>query len=160
MYQDVITTYRVTEKQIPAQEVAAVWMHTSMATIGDDIALGFARVTAAIEISEANLAGPLFLVFHGRIDDLTGGDIELCAPVLAPFNRSADVYGAQIAGGRMASTVHRGPYDDVGPAYAAIMTWMDEHDLRPAGPPREYYLNDAETTKQEDLLTEITFPIR
>ena len=160
MYQDVITTYEVTAKQIPSQQVAAVWMHTSMATIGDDIALGFARLTSAIEISGAKLAGPLFLVFHGRIDDETGGDIELCGPVLAPFNRCADVYGAKIPGGRMASTVHRGSYDDVGPAYAAILAWMDDHGLRPAGPPREYYLNDAETTKQEDLLTEITFPVR
>jgi DNA gyrase inhibitor GyrI len=160
MYQDVVTTYDVTVKQIPAQQVAAVWTHTSMATIGDDIALGFARVAAAIEISEAKLVGPLFLVFHGRIDDAIGGDIELCGPVAAPFNRSADVYGAKILGGRMATTVHRGSYDEVGPAYVAIMTWMDEQGLRPAGPPREYYLNDAETTKQEDLLTEVAFPIR
>jgi effector-binding domain-containing protein len=160
MYQDVITTYDVTAKEIPPQQVAAVWTHTSMATIGDDIARGFARVTADIELSGAKVAGPLFLVFHGRIDDVTGGDIELCGPVVAPFEGAASVYGAKIPGGRMVSTVHQGSYDDVGPAYAAILTWMDEHGVRPAGPPREYYLNDAETTKQEDLLTEIAFPIR
>src|ERR1700693_4472369 len=159
MSMDVMTTYDVTTRRLEVQQVAAVRRHTSMATIGEDVARGFAQIGAAIESVGARPSGPPFMVFHGRIDDEIGGEIELCNPVADPFPSIDDVYGTKIPGGRVASTIHQGSYDDVGPAYAAILTWMDENGCEPAGPPREYYLNDPEITKTEDLLTEITFPI-
>jgi effector-binding domain-containing protein len=159
MSQDVITTYDVTTRRLDAQHVAAVRRHTSMATIGEDVARGFAQIVGAIESVGARPAGPPFMVFHGRIDDEIGGEIELCHPVATPFISIDEVYGTKIPGTQVASTIHRGSYDEVGPAYAAILTWMDENGREPAGPPREYYLNDPEITKIDDLLTEITFPI-
>ena len=156
---DVITTYDVTTRRLEAQQVAAVRRHTSMATIGEDVARGFAQIVAAIESVSARSAGPPFMVFHGRIDDELGGEIELCHPVAEAFPPIDDVYGTKIPGGHVASTIHQGSYDDVGPAYAAILNWMDENGREPGGPPREYYLNDPGDTKPEDLLTEITFPI-
>jgi effector-binding domain-containing protein len=159
MSQDVITPYDVTTRRLNAQQVAAVRRHTSMATIGEDVSRGFSLIAAAVESIGARPSGPPFLVFHGRIDDEIGGEIELCQPVDAAFTSIDDVYITTIPGSRVASTIHRGSYDEVGPAYAAILTWMDENGREPAGPPREYYLNDPEMTKTEDLLTEITFPI-
>jgi effector-binding domain-containing protein len=159
MFQDVITTYDVTTRRLDAQQVAAVRRHTSMATIGEDVPRGFAQIAAAIESIGARPAGPQFMVFHGRIDDEIGGEIELCHPVADAFTSIDDVYGTMIPGTQVASTIHRGSYDEVAPAYAAILAWMDENGREPAGPPREYYLNDPEITKTEDLLTEITFPI-
>jgi effector-binding domain-containing protein len=155
-----LTTQDVTTREAPAQQVAAVRRHTSMSSIGEDIALGFNQVDAAMETVGIRQYGRPFIVFHGRIDDATGGDIEICSPVATPFHGLEDVYGTEIPGGTIASTIHRGPYDDMAPAYAAILTWMDEHGLEPSGSPREYYLNDLQSTKPDDLLTEIAFPIR
>ena len=149
----------VTTRQVSTQQVAAVRRHTSMPTIGDDIAAGFNQVGAALETVGVRLVGRPFIVFHGRIDDVTGGDIEICSPVSSPFHGVDEVYGTEVPGGTIASMIHRGSYDEMAPAYASIMTWMDEHGLEPSGPPREYYLNDLEWTKPEDLLTEIAFPI-
>jgi effector-binding domain-containing protein len=155
-----LTTQDVTTREVPPQHVAAVRRHTSMQTIGEDIALGFNQVDAAMETVGIRQVGRPFIVFHGRIDDVTGGDIEICSPVVTPFQGVEEVYGTEIPGGTIASTIHRGSYDDIAPAYAAVIVWIDEHGLEPAGSPREYYLNDLETTKPDDLLTEIAFPIR
>jgi effector-binding domain-containing protein len=154
-----LTRHHVTTKEMSAQQVAAVRRHTSMAKIGDDIAAGLKRVTTAIEAVGACLVGPPFIMFHGSIDDM-GGDIEICGPVATPFCGAEEVYGTEIPAGTIASTIHRGSYDKMTLAYAAVMTWMDEHGAEPSGSPREYYLNDLETTKPDDLLTEIAFPIR
>ena len=155
-----LTTQDVATREQPAQQVAAVRRHTSMQTIGEDIALGFNQVDAAMETVGIRQFGRPFIVFHGRIDDVTGGDIEICRPVASPFHGIEEVYGTEIPGGIFASTIHRGSYDEMAPAYAAVIMWMDGHGLELSGPPREYYLNDLETTKPEDLLTEIAFPIR
>jgi effector-binding domain-containing protein len=155
-----VTKRVVKTREVPAQQVAAVRRHTSMATIGDDIAAGFDQVGAAIEGLGARLFGRSFIVFHGGFDDVTGGDIEICRPVASPFHGVEEVYGTEVPGGIFASSIHRGSYDEMAPAYAAVIMWMDGHGLEPSGPPREYYLNDLETTKPEDLLTEIAFPIR
>ncbi len=155
----VLLMHDVTTREVSAQQVAAVRRHTSMPTIGDDIAAGFNQVGAAMETVGVRLVGRPFIVFHGRIDDVTGGDIEICSPVASPFNGVEEVYGTEVQGGTIASTIHRGSYDEMAPAYAAVITWMDEHGLEPSGPPREYYLNDLEKAKPEDLLTEIAFPI-
>jgi effector-binding domain-containing protein len=159
MSHDLRSRYDVTTKDVPAQQVAAVRKHTSMATIGEDIAVGFSQVARALEVVAARSAGPPLLVFHGTIDDVTGGEIEICSPVDTPFAGLEEVYGAEIPGGTVASTIHRGSYDEMAPAYADIMMWMDREGREPAGPPREYYLNDPENTKEDDLLTEIAFPI-
>jgi effector-binding domain-containing protein len=155
-----VTKRDVTTREVAAQQVAAVRRHTSMATIGDDIAAGFDQVRAAIEGLGVRLFGRPFIVFHGRFDDVTGGDIEICRPVASPFHGVEEVYGTEVPGGIFACTMHRGSYDEMAPAYVAVFTWMDGHGFEPSGPPREYYLNDPETTKPDDLLTEIAFPIR
>jgi effector-binding domain-containing protein len=154
-----MVTYDVRVKEIPAQQVAALRAHTSMITIGEDVERGTAQVLAALERAGTRLAAPIFMVFHGPIDDVTGGEIEICAPVAAPFAGIGEVYGTFVSGGWVAATVHEGSYDEVSPAYAAILTWMDEEGLQPTGEPREYYLNDPGSTKPEDLLTEIVFPV-
>jgi effector-binding domain-containing protein len=155
-----LTNLDVMTREVPAQQVAALRLHTSMQTIGHDIAAGFNKVDTAMEVVGVRQFGRPFIVFHGRIDDVTGGDIEICSPVVTPFHGVEEVYGAEIPGGTIASTIHRGSYDDIAGAYAAVIMWIDEHGLEPAGSPREYYLNDLGTTKPEDLLTEIAFPIR
>jgi len=155
-----LTKQDVRTREVEAQQVAAVRRHTSMPAIGDDIAAGFNQVSDALETLGVRLIGRPFIVFHGRIDDVTGGDIEICGPVATPFRGVEEVYGTEVPGGTIASTIHRGSYDEMAQAYAAVITWMDEHGLEPSGPPREYYLNDLETTKPDELLTEIAFPIR
>ncbi len=160
MTPQVMTMDAVTTKVLPSTRVAATRVHTSMATIGWDIGGGFSDVSKAIDTAGARIAGRPFILFLGRIDDITGGDIELCFPVLHPFEAVGNVFGDEVSGGEMACVVHRGPYDEIDPAYAELMRWMEEHDRYPAGPPREIYLNDPKLTKPEDLLTEVDFPIR
>jgi len=59
-----------------------------------------------------------------------------------------------------ASTVHRGPYENVGPVYGALVQWIMENGYDIAGAPEEAYLNDPNTVPQEEILTEVRFPVR
>jgi effector-binding domain-containing protein len=156
-----VMPYEVKVKEIPLQHVAAVRKHTSMATVGEDVSTGFAELWHAISPKGIAPAGPPFLVMHDVIDEETEGDIELCVPVPEPFEGSGGVTGRDIEAVTAATTVHRGPYDEVGPAYHTLTGWVQEHGHEIAGPPREIYLTDPqETPDPADYLTEVVFPIR
>lgn len=153
--------YEVTVKEVPAQHVAALRKHASMATIGRDVSSGFATVGEAVGRAGAQMVGPPFLVMFDVIDEESDGDIQIAFPVAAPFPGAGDVLGEELPATTVASTMHRGPYDEIGPAYQTVAGWIQEHGHEVAGPPREIYLTDPqETPDPADNLTEIQFPIR
>lgn len=55
--------------------------------------------------------------------------------------------------------MYQGPYEDIGPAYTRLFTWMTENGFVPAGPPRELYYSDPATTQPSEYMTEIQMPI-
>jgi effector-binding domain-containing protein len=59
----------------------------------------------------------------------------------------------------IATTIHKGPYDQVGPAYERLTTWITGQGLHAIGPPMEAYLNDPGETTPDEYLTEIMMPV-
>lgn len=85
--------------------------------------------------------------------------IDVAFPIARTVSGGERVQCYELPGGRMAKTVHKGPHDACGPAYAALFEWLVKNGLRLAGLPREICLNDPRTVKPEDLLTEICAPV-
>jgi effector-binding domain-containing protein len=154
-----ITPYDVEVTEVPPQEVAATKIHTSLSRIGDDIGAGFGSLMQAFGREGVAPAGPPLIVYHDVIDDTTDGDIEICVPIGGTMAEGGEVYERELEGGTMASTVHHGPYDQIGAAYHTLTAWISEHGHDVAGPPREIYLNDPQTVPPEELLTRVEFPI-
>ena len=142
-----------------AQEVAAVRIHTDLPHIGEDIGRGFGTLMGAMGAQAATASGPPLVVYHDVIDADTDGDIEVCVPLAGPMEPDGGVAMRELAGGSMATTLHRGPYDEIGAAYDAVMDWISREGHTVTGPPREIYLNDPQTVRPDDLLTRIEFPI-
>ena len=139
--------------------VASVRIHTDLAHIGEDIGRGFSALMAAIAGQAVTASGPPLTVYLDVIDEHTEGDIEVCVPVAGTLSSDAEVSTRELAGGSMAATLHQGPYDQIGPAYQAVIDWITEQGHAVAGPPREVYLNDPQAVPPEDLLTRVEFPI-
>ena len=151
--------YDVTVKELNDTKVVSVKIETSLETIGDQIGEGFGALWHTTTEQGASFSGAPFIVYHDIIDEETPGMVEICAPVAGEVNDSGDVHAGVIKGGPVASTLHKGPYNEVGPAYHALSTWISEHGHVPAGPPRETYLNDPQQVPEDQLLTEVAWPI-
>jgi effector-binding domain-containing protein len=147
-------------KEVPAQHVAIVRRHTSLATIGTDVGECFAELGEAVGRAGVPMTGPPFLIMNDVIDEETEGDVELAFPVAVPFPDAGGVRGHELPATTVAWALHHGPYDEVGPAYHTITGWIQEHGHEIVGPPREVYLSDpGETPDPADYLTEVQFPI-
>jgi len=154
-----IMPYEIDISDVQPQRIAAVRFNTNLERIAKDIQAGFGTLIRGLGRAGVAAAGAPLIVYHDIIDRENDGDVELCVPVAAAFEADGDVYGRELEGGAMATTVHQGPYEQIGPAYQTIMSWIAENGREIAGPPREIYLNDPREVAPEKLLTRIEFPV-
>ena len=157
--EDGVMPYEVEIIEATPQLVAATKISTTLRRIGNDIGAGFGTLMQALGSEGVTPSGPPLIVYHQVIDEDTEGDIEICVPVAGPFSGKPSVYGRELEGGSMATTVHHGPYQEIAPAYHTLIGWISERGHESAGPPREIYLNDPQTVAPEELLTRVEFPI-
>ena len=155
-----VLPYRVEVKEVPPARVATVHVHTNLSRIGRDVEEGFGKLMMRLGSAGVFPSGPPCIVYHDVIDEDTEGDLDICIPVSQDLEPDGQVEMTEIPGGSVAFTVHRGPYDEIGPAYHTLSGWIQDHGHEMAGPPREVYLNDPREVPAEELLTEIDWPIR
>ena len=146
--------YEIEIREVPELTVATVREHVPMAVIGKAIGEGFGEVAEAVDRAGATITGMPFAIFHEL--DPVSVEVELGFPV----DRILDVgrvHGATWPGGRVASTIHAGPYEEVAGAYEALTAWIDTEGERRGGPPREIYLN--EPAEGVIPVTEVQMPL-
>ncbi|WP_243670842.1 MerR family transcriptional regulator [Methanoculleus chikugoensis] len=105
---------------------------------------------------------PIMFICHDEEYRETDADIEVALPIAGSVNLDGTAIGVvTLPAGRFASVLHTGPpYPGVGKAYERLFAYMNEHRLVPAGPPsRELYLNDPAEVPEDELLTEVQFPV-
>jgi len=85
--------------------------------------------------------------------------IDVAFPIAKPVPSGEQVKCYELAGGRMAKVVHKGPYDACGSAYGTLFEWLATQGLRVTGFPREVCLNDPRTVRPEDIQIEIYAPV-
>lgn len=156
-----IMPYDVNLKDVADQTVATVRKHTDLASIGTDLEAGFGAIMAQVGAAGASVAGAPFVTYHAVIDEETAGDIDISVPVAdsPELDGDGEVDIVELPAHLVASTVHRGPYDELSPAYHTLTGWIQEHGHQMAGAPREIYLNDPASVSPDELLTEVQWPI-
>jgi effector-binding domain-containing protein len=154
-------SYEVTIKEVPDVLVASIRTRVPMVTVGKEIEEAFARLAGFVMPVGFGTGMPGVVMYEkptGGLDD----EIEL--EVVMPIRENAEppdgIRVRVLEGGCVASTLHRGPYDQVGPAYEVLGAWIPEHRHDIVGPPREFYLNDPREVGEDRALTEVQFPIR
>ena len=116
---------------------------------------------AAGRQTAAKVTGPIMFICHDEEYRETDADIEVALPIVGSVNLDGSAAGVvTLPGGRFVSVLHTGPYPGVGKAYERLFAYMNEHRLVPAGPSRELYLNDPAEVPEEELLTEVQFPVQ
>ena len=153
--------YEMTIKRVPPRHVARLRRHTMMAEIGPAIREAFVTINARLHAVDAETVGPPFIVYDHVGEPDEHAEFEVCVPVGYSFPGDDEIVVTEMPGAAMAATIHRGSFEDVGSAYAALTDWIDAQRLVVDGPPREVYLTDPQVTPDPaDFVTEIEIPVR
>lgn len=134
-------TYDITLETMTERPAAVVTATLPVASIGPFVGEAFGLVMQALGAAHSFPAGEPFASYrmHGDTFDVSAG-----FPVAAPVAASGRIVPFTLPGGTVATTMHIGPYDGVAAAYDAIMVWLGQEHLVPAGDPWEVYLDGPE----------------
>ena len=145
-------------KEQPAQPTLAIRTRASVEELEHVLGEAYGTIGRYLEELEEPCAGPPYTAYYN--EDMQDLDIEIGFPVAHELPGRGEIQAGEIPGGKIATCLHTGPYDQVGPAYEAISRWMEENGYEPAGPAYEIYLNDPEEVPPEELQTLIMFPLK
>jgi effector-binding domain-containing protein len=114
----------------------------------------------------AQFTGPPVFVCHEvtvekvmEADKKGTANVEVAAPIAANIPETDDIKCYTLPGGKMAKTIHKGPYEECGPTYEILYKWISDQGKTITGPVREVYLNDPREVGLENAITEIYAPI-
>ena len=139
-------SYTVTESMVAAQATAVIPRSTTWeefprlwASLLSEV---WATARASAEI-EPNRNVMLYL------DDVP--NVEIGVEVATPFAAIGRVVPSSLPAGRVATTLHRGAYEEIGLAHRAIIDWCDHHGLQRTGARWEVYGHATERAEDQEV---------
>jgi effector-binding domain-containing protein len=154
-----VVHYEVTITDVPARTVVAKRLEVAADRIGPAIQRTLAECYAWVARSGIEPVGEPFVIYHRRPTVDSGWHIEVCAPVSAPMQAPTGCVVKEIPATSVATTIHVGPYTELGAAYSEVEGFIRTHQLDVAGPPREIYLSEPDVPSRETR-TRIEFPVK
>jgi DNA-binding transcriptional MerR regulator len=153
-----VVTYNVKLKELEPTDVVGLTFKTSPESISDDGAKAMNRLLEGLNRGGIAPAGPPRWVYHAMDED--SWTIEACFPVVGVSGAPEGLTLRRFEGGRAATALHVGPYDELGMAYRELEVWIGKQGLRPAGRGFDIYLNDPTEVKDPAKFeTEIAWPV-
>jgi effector-binding domain-containing protein len=153
--------YEIHVKHVAPLVVATGRTHTALGELGHVMHATLATIAESVSPAGAVKGAP-FAIYYNEPFDPDDIDVEMGLPIAADASvaQSATVSLRELPGGPVAFTVHVGPYEAIGAAYAALYRFVKMHGHKVLGPPREIYLRGpGPDTSPADYRTEIDLPI-
>jgi DNA-binding transcriptional MerR regulator len=154
--------YDVRERNVPEQTVLTEQRHVLVPELQGWIeAAGTRLIKAAAKRGGA--AGPMFVIYHGAVNEDSDGPVEVCIPVAAEQAESKDVAMRREPAHHEAYvriTKAQVGFPQILSAYDAVTDWIRTHGLTVEDcAPREIYFADWDAAGPDDEVCDIAYPV-
>jgi DNA-binding transcriptional MerR regulator len=131
--------YDVVLRAVPPCSMATI--RRRVPSLGDPVTALFEQLEEHVGRCRARAAASPLLTLHDDDFRESDVDVELAVPIRRAIEPAGEIRIREVEGSpTMACVIYRGGYDQTTAALQAMMTWMQLHDMRAAGPLREVYL--------------------
>jgi effector-binding domain-containing protein len=152
-------SYEIEIKEVKSQPVMSIRTQCHAAEIGPILQEILPEVWAHVTKLGGTPAGPPFTRYHGFSENRV--DLEGGIPVEKHVTAEGRVEASELPGGKVATTIHTGPYEKLPDAHDALHVWIEKNGKEPAGPQWEYYRTDpGQEPDPNKRQTELLWPIR
>ncbi|MFD9906792.1 MerR family transcriptional regulator [Streptomyces sp. NPDC059063] len=136
------------------------------------IGASFGRMERAAREACGGVTGPPFVIYHSEVTEDSDGPAEACVPVadlaaarawVAKEGRQWRLTARVEPAYKMAYTrivKAQVVYPQIIAAFDAVEDWITREGLSPAGPSREVYFADWDTSGPGDEVCDVAFPVR
>ena len=150
----------VQERDVPEQLVLTEQRHVGVDDLGTWLAEAVGRLSATAERA-GGMTAPVFVVYHGEVNQDSDGPVEICVPVACDVPDAATRIEPAHREAYVRVRKSQVEFPQILSAYDAVASWMREN-RRTTGAvcaPREVYFNDFEAAGPDDEVCDVAFPI-
>lgn len=128
----------------------------------EDMGMIIGKLTDWIVKNNINVVGAPFALYYTDPSMVSPDEMEydVAIPVSGDLKEIDDIKIKEIQKHTVISGIHKGAYSNLPDTYMAIWNYIMENNFEANGVPKEIYLNDPDEVKEDELLTEIQFPIK
>jgi len=134
--------------------------NATMAEISVLATEGLQKVFGFLAQHGVEIAGAPYLAYKNCKADFSQFDVELGIPIHEKIAVSGEFFISKTCEGKAITAMHKGAYKDIDVAYTALMEYMAEHKLESTGVYYDYYISNPAETPENELLTQVVFPIK
>jgi effector-binding domain-containing protein len=145
-------------KEMQEQKTAVVRTTTSLKELPGTIGSIYGELMGYLQRHGLTMTGYPFVLYHNA--DMDALEIEAGFPVGRTVSAEGRVQPGTIPGGKVLSAIHIGPYSTLEKSYIPVMERIKKENLQVTEWMYELYLNSPEEVPEEQLQTEICFPLK
>jgi len=110
---------------------------------------------------DVEMSGPPYSVYYTSPKEVASEDMqyEMGVPFLGEASELGKVKIKDVPAQDVLYAVHKGPYNEVGLVYEVLMNKIIEDGYHMVGAPVEIYFNSPLEVSDDELLTEVQFPV-
>ena len=152
--------YEIHERDVPEQVVLTEQRHIRVQELDEWLPAAIGRL---VETAEANggIAAPVFVVYHGEVNEDSDGPVEVCVPVGSDVEAAGTAIRREAAHREAYTRITKAQveYPQILSAYDAVAGWIGSEGRTVAGSPREVYFTDFMAAAPDDEVCDIAFPV-
>jgi len=148
-------------KMTEEKQVACIFHTSSLAEINEDMGTLITELMNWAMKNGVQMAGAPFTIHYSAPEEISRGEMnyEVGFPFVGEAQAEGDIMIKTIHAQQVISAIHKGSYGEIGPVYAALMEYAAKNGYEIAGAPMELYLNNPMEVSENELLTEVQFPV-
>jgi len=129
----------------------------------EDMGILLDKILAWAETSNIQITGPPFSIYYTSPENTAPEDMiyDMGIPVSkdTELDGESEIKVVELLEHRVLSTVHKGSYKDISDSYKEMVDYSIKNNYDIIGSPKEVYFNSPYEVPEEELLTEIQFPV-
>ena len=152
---------KIEEKMAVEMRAACIFHKGAVAAVADDMGQILSEVIEWVMKRGLQMAGPPFAVYYSSQEDMARGEMQFDVgiPFIGDAQGEGKIQIKTFPAQEVLSAIHKGPYNQIAPVYAALMEYAAQNDYEVTGAPMELYLTNPMEVAESDVLTEVRFPI-
>jgi len=152
--------YEIHERDVPEQIVLTEQRHLRAHELPDWLSVTIGRLVGTAQ-ANGGVAAPVFVVYHGEVNEDSDGPVEVCVPVGVEVEAAETAIRREPAHREAYTRITKAQveYPQILSAYDAVAGWIGSEARTIAGSPREVYFTDFMAAAPSDEVCDIAFPV-
>jgi effector-binding domain-containing protein len=150
---------KIEEKTIEEEKLAVISYKGNV----EDMGILIGKLMAWVETNKIKVIGPPFAIYYTSPQNTAPEEMvyDMGIPVSedTELSDNGEIKVVELLEHKVLSTMHKGSYNNIAKSYKEMADYSIKNNYDIIGSPKEIYFNSPHEVGEDELLTEIQFPV-